>query len=145
MLEVGQFFNKNGALLGVLDIIKLDDKDFIFMSIEKNKKLDYKFYSVIYSKETNNHELTLVSDEDLYKDGLHCDNVNFQVQEDIVEPTRALCKIRYKDNGEYGILSKEENGIYKFKFDKKVRAIARGQSAVFYIDDKILCGGIIKW
>ena len=65
MLEVGQFFNKNGALIGVLDIIKLDDKDFIFMSVEKNKKLDYKFYSVIYSKETNNHELTLVSDEEL--------------------------------------------------------------------------------
>ena len=65
MLQVGQFFNKNGSLLGVLDIIKLDDKEFIFMSVEKNKKLDYRFYSVSYSKETNNHELSLVTDEGL--------------------------------------------------------------------------------
>lgn len=149
-LQKGYFVDKEGTILGWHEGIinyTIGQRRGISIdvgTINKKSKLKFTDRAFVGDIDVEKNLVTLVSDEDLYKDELYCDNVNFQVYEDITEPTRALCKIRYKDNGEYGILSKEGNGIYKFKFDKKVRAIARGQSAVFYIDDKILCGGIIK-
>ena len=149
-LERGHFIDKEGTVLGWHDGIinyTVGQRRGIAIDVgEINKKSNLKFDGRAFVGEINaiDNTVTLVSDEDLFKDELFCSNVNFQLYEDIKEPIKALCKIRYKDEGVYGILSKEEGGIYKFKFDKKVRAIARGQSAVFYIDDKILCGGIIQ-
>jgi tRNA-specific 2-thiouridylase len=149
-LERGHFIDKENTVLGWHDGIinyTVGQRRGIAIDVgEINKKSNLKFEGRAFVGEidANNNTVTLVNDEDLFKDELSCKDVNFQACPDIKEPIKALCKIRYKDEGVYGILSKEENGIYKFKFDKKVRAIARGQSAVFYIDNKILCGGIIQ-
>ena len=65
MLEVGQFFNKNGSIYGVLDIIKLDNNEYVFMSVEKNNKLDYRFYQAKYKEDKLSYNLSLVEDENL--------------------------------------------------------------------------------
>jgi tRNA-specific 2-thiouridylase len=149
-LERGHFVDKEGSVLGWHDGIinyTVGQRRGIAIDVgEINKKSNLKFEGRAFVGEIDaiKNTVTLVNDEDLYKDELVCSNVNFQAYEDITGSIKALCKIRYKDEGVYGILSKEGNDTYKFKFDNKVRAIARGQSAVFYIDDKILCGGIIQ-
>lgn len=55
-------------------------------------------------------------------------------------PARIDVKIRYRTKSEKAILFKDGN----LEFDKPVRAITSGQSAVFYRGQLLLGGGIIK-
>ena len=60
----------------------------------------------------------------------------------VADGTEALVKIRYKDSGAMGTLYNEDGKI-RVEFASHVRAIAPGQSAVFYDGDDVLGGGII--
>jgi tRNA-specific 2-thiouridylase len=60
----------------------------------------------------------------------------------IPDGTEALVKIRYKDTGAMGRLYNDGNAI-RVEFDASVKAIAPGQSAVFFDGDDVLGGGII--
>jgi len=55
-------------------------------------------------------------------------------------PARIDVKIRYRTKSEKAILSDDGN----LEFDKPVRAITSGQSAVFYRGQLLLGGGVIK-
>jgi tRNA-specific 2-thiouridylase len=52
-------------------------------------------------------------------------------------------RIRYKDRGGLAMLHAEEDGKVRVAFDEPRRAVAPGQSAVFYEGDDIVGGGII--
>ena len=54
----------------------------------------------------------------------------------------ALTKIRYKDPGSMSTLSFVDDKI-KVMFHKNVKAVASGQSAVFYEDNDLIGGGFI--
>ena len=62
--------------------------------------------------------------------------LNFQVK----KKAKVDVKIRYRNESEKAILFK--NG--QLKFLKPIRAITPGQSAVFYRDEEMLGGGIIR-
>jgi len=53
-----------------------------------------------------------------------------------------LTKVRYKDPGTMATI-REDNGMLKVLFHNKVRAIAPGQSAVFYEGNDLVGGGFI--
>jgi tRNA-specific 2-thiouridylase len=55
----------------------------------------------------------------------------------------AVTKIRYKDYGTKSRLFKETDGKIRVEFDVEVKAIAPGQSAVFYEGNDVIGGGII--
>jgi tRNA-specific 2-thiouridylase len=55
----------------------------------------------------------------------------------------ALTKVRYKDAGTTSILEQEGNRM-KVIFNDEVKAIAPGQSAVFYEGSDVVGGGWIE-
>lgn len=72
-----------------------------------------------------------------------CD-VNYMAVENISEPVRAMGKLRYSQTEAPCTILPDGKGGIVAEFDQPMRAATPGQSAVFYNDDCILCGGIIK-
>ncbi|MDR0664522.1 MAG: tRNA 2-thiouridine(34) synthase MnmA [Helicobacteraceae bacterium] len=56
---------------------------------------------------------------------------------------RALIKVRYRNNKQPGVVTIDENGGAKAVLDEPEFAIASGQAAVFYEDNKLLGGGYV--
>lgn len=65
MLEIGQFFKKGDVEYGFLDSIQYEGVNYLYFSIEENKKVDYKFYTVKSFSEEKGYDLEPVMDEDL--------------------------------------------------------------------------------
>lgn len=61
----------------------------------------------------------------------------------LTEPTEALTKVRYKDPGNLSTISQYDNRM-KVEFHGEVKAIAPGQSAVFYEENDLIGGGWIE-
>ena len=68
MLEIGQFFKKNGMEYGYLDKINHNGVDYLFFSIEKNGKLEYRFYIDSEQNENGNYNLKPVEDMNLFNE-----------------------------------------------------------------------------
>ena len=58
-------------------------------------------------------------------------------------PRRARVRVRYRHDGVLGELLAGEGGTVEVRFDEPVRAVTRGQVAVFYDRDEVLGGGRI--
>jgi tRNA-specific 2-thiouridylase len=61
----------------------------------------------------------------------------------VVVPRRARVRVRYRHEGVKGELVAGTGATVEVRFDEPVRAITRGQVAVFYEDDRVLGGGRI--
>ena len=101
-------------------------------------------HRVFVSKICPETNKVVISHEDVYSDTLICDNMNMMAISRIEEPVYVFAKVRYAHRGEWGILKALNDGSFECVFDNEVRAITPGQAVVFYKDDYILCGGIIK-
>jgi molecular chaperone DnaK len=62
--------------------------------------------------------------------------------DDLLEPMEVKVKTRYKSIESDAIISKVDNYI-NVKFKTPQKGVTSGQSAVFYIDDIVVGGGII--
>ena len=98
-------------------------------------------YVIGFNKENN--ELIVGIEKDLYKDSFEVINYNLLAIDDILEPIKVNVKVRYKSL-EYPATIIKENEIIKVKLDNPIKGVTSGQSAVFYIDDVVIGGGIIK-
>ena len=74
---------------------------------------------------------------------LYVVDLNFTVDIDRTKPIKVSAKIRYGAKEGAATLYPEENGKVKVEFEEPQRAITRGQSVVFYIDDVLIGGGKI--
>jgi tRNA-specific 2-thiouridylase len=79
----------------------------------------------------------------LYSTGLIARDVNWMKYPAPPGELKVDLRIRYKDRGGLAMLHAEENGKVRVAFDEPRRAVAPGQSAVFYEGDDIVGGGII--
>ena len=70
-------------------------------------------------------------------------NVNLLLFDDIDTPIVVKIKTRYSSNEVEGIIAKLDSNTLKVKFKEPQPRITPGQSAVFYINDIVLGGGII--
>jgi len=80
--------------------------------------------------------------EALYKKEAIAEKINWISSQEPRLPLKCQVKIRYLMPASPAVISKKGN-FYKIRFIKPQRAIAPGQSAVFYKGQEILGGGII--
>lgn len=80
----------------------------------------------------------------LYSDYLECKDISFLIKEsEISFPYECSAKIRYRQKDTPCTLTKDKQG-YKVCFPTPQRAIATGQSVVFYQGNQCIGGGVIE-
>jgi tRNA-specific 2-thiouridylase len=99
----------------------------------------------VYKKDIPNNEIYVcqgVDNELLMNKGLYVENINFINDINYQYPINALVQVRHQHTPVKCIIEKLSDEI-KVTFSKPIRAIAPGQSAVFYDNEICLGGGVI--
>lgn len=97
-------------------------------------------YVVGFNKDNN--ELIVGEEQDLYVSSFKVKDYNLLLVDEIKEPIKVMVKTRYKSIESPATIMIEKDKI-NVVFDTPQKGITKGQSAVFYIDDIVLGGGII--
>ena len=133
----GNFINKEGKILG-------KHKGYPFYTIGQRKGLIIALGKPAYviNIDADTNTIMLGDREDLMQNELWIDNINLMKYDNLFNPKKALCKIRYNSAGEMATVQQFDDKI-KIVFDTLAFAITPGQSAVIYENDDIVAGGII--
>ncbi len=92
--------------------------------------------------DAKNNAVFLCREEELYRDWLLLESINFHLELELWEKPKA--QIRYRNEPVYvKDIQKTQEG-YLITFEKPLRGITPGQVCAFYEDDILLGGGIIK-
>ena len=103
---------------------------------------DSRLFVVGFNKEKN--ELIVGKEKDLLKKEMIVKDYNLLLVDDIEKQVEVKVKTRYSQKESEGILEKIDDNTLKITFKKEEPRITPGQSAVFYIEDKLFGGGIIE-
>lgn len=99
-----------------------------------------------FRKKTN--ELIVSEDYGIRKNKMAVKNLNWiseNARKKTIKNSRLKCKIRYRHKAEFCRIQKTKNkSEMEVAFKSSQRAIAPGQSAVFYLGGEVLGGGIIS-
>jgi len=82
--------------------------------------------------------------EECVRTTLLADDVNWVSVPPISEPLEVTARIRYRVEPAAAIITPLSHGAVRTDFLKPQRAVTPGQSVVWYIDDVVIGGGIIK-
>lgn len=134
----GNFVDQDGYVLG-------QHEGYPFYTIGQRKGLGMAFGEPMYVTDIYPETNTVVlgKEEDLSKIGAYVGQLNLVKYDHIPEGIEAVTKIRYKDPGALSKLHNEGDKI-RVEFGSRVKAVAPGQSAVFYEQDDLLGGGILQ-
>lgn len=94
--------------------------------------------------DSENNTVIVGKNEKVFKQSFHIENPNWIYYNNLSTPIVVNCKIRYNSPEKLATVYPEGNGVFKVVFKDKQRAITPGQSSVFYENDYVLGGGIIK-
>jgi tRNA-specific 2-thiouridylase len=137
-VEGGNFTNSEGKIIG-------KHRGYPFYTIGQRKGLEIAFGEPVFVlaiyPETNT--VVLGREEELQQKGMWVRNINMGKFESVLEPMESLTKIRYKDAGSMANIHQEGDRM-KVIFNNHVKAIAPGQSAVFYDGNDVIGGGWIQ-
>lgn len=100
----------------------------------------------VVGKDSKKNELYVGKGENnpaLYKQKIRSQDINWISDIEPNIPLKCEVSIRYRQKPARAIVRKE-NGEYGIEFGNPIRAISPGQSAVLFLDDECLGGGIIK-
>ena len=136
-IKNGKTLNEEGEKIG-------DNDGYINYTIGQRKGIGLTNPNPLYVKEINSKKNTIIVGEkkSLLKDICKVKHLNWLIEEPNF-PYNILCQIRYNGRKTEGIITQEGNDfIVNFK-DPQL-AITPGQSIVFYSDDILAGGGIIR-
>jgi len=134
----GNFVSPDGIILG-------EHQGLIHYTVGQRKGLGIALGqpAFVASKNVAENTVTLTTDAELYATELTARSVNFLCSEP-TDSRRITAKIRYRHTPACATLTKISRDRVKVVFDDPQRAIAPGQSVVFYDGDVVLGGGIIE-
>ncbi len=138
-IKEGEIISKNGNVLG-------NHKGYPFYTIGQRKKLGIAVGKPIYvyDIEPKANRIFVGDEEDLFSRGLIADNINLIALEKIEKSINVVVKIRYKDIGAKAVLHPSNDNRIKIIFDEPKKSVTPGQSAVFYQEDIVIGGGVIR-
>lgn len=137
----GNFLDRKGNILG-------KHKGLWNYTIGQRKGLGISFNKpmYVYDIDAENNNIILSEEEDIFSNTLIASNLNWISEKPPEFPIRVETKIRNQSPLASSIIEKidQENDKIKVIFDSPQRAITKGQSAVFYLGDIVIGGGIIE-
>lgn len=92
---------------------------------------------------TETNEVVVGENEELFKNRLCAENLNFMSVPGIDAETRVTAKIRYNHKGAPAVIRMMETDRIECIFDEPQRAATPGQAVVFYDGENVLGGGTI--
>lgn len=115
-----------------------------FFTIGQRKGLGATFGQPMYVTEIRPETNTVVlgEEKDLRRNGMVVSKLNLMKYDQITDGLEAITKIRYNNPGASSKLFNDAENI-RVEFDAEVKAIAPGQSGVFYEGEDVIGGGII--
>lgn len=93
--------------------------------------------------DADNNVVFVDEEQSLYNSDFAVKEINLMLTDKIENPIKTKVKIRYNDAGHDATIEQTGDDRIDVKFDSPQKAITPGQSAVFYIGDDVLGGGII--
>ena len=137
LIKEGYFVDENGNELG-------KHKGIVYYTVGQRKGLGIALGKRVFVSKINAIDNTVtLSDEDaLYKNKIRIREENFIPFDALEKPLEVSVKVRYGQSETKGLLFYKNNDLF-VEFEKQVRAPNKGQSAVFYLDDIVVGGGII--
>ena len=135
----GKFVDRDGNVLG-------DHPGMLHYTIGQRKGLGIALGRPMYvcDKNAQTGDVVLCDDEQLYSRTLTAKSVNFIPFDTLSAPMRVEAKIRYAHKAAPATVYPTGESTVRVEFDEPQRAIARGQSVVFYDGDLLVGGGIIE-
>ena len=137
-VKKGDFIDENGEIVG-------KHEGYPFYTIGQRKGLGLALGYPVYVTEINKtkNEVTVGTFNELQRDGMYVDKLNFMKFDSINGRMDSITKIRYNDIGSRAVLEQIDNSIKVF-FGNGVNAITPGQAAVFYDGKDVIGGGWIR-
>lgn len=134
--QPGNIVNKNGKILG-------KHNGLINYTIGQRKGLGISNATPLYVIELDkrNNQVVVGEEKDIYSSELIATDINYTLDIDIKEKLEIEAKIRYNANSSKAVLYPLDENKARIQFEDPQRAITKGQSVVFYIDDIVLRRG----
>ena len=138
-VKQGNFVDKDGNILG-------KHKGIVYYTIGQRKGLGLAMGRPVFVTDINplTNEVVVGAEEDIFKTDLICKDINFIAFDNLDKSLELKAKIRYSAKPATSTITPLENGKVRVSFKEKQRAITKGQSVVFYLDDLVVGGGIIE-
>lgn len=138
LVKGGNFTDTSGKVLGQHD-------GYPFYTIGQRKGLGLAFGVPMYVTEIRPETNTVVLGQvdELIRNQMNVYKINSMKYPNIPMDLEAVTQIRYNDPGVLSVLKPEGLDVH-VDFLANVKGVAPGQSAVFYEDDDVVGGGIIK-
>ena len=134
----GNFIDENGNVIG-----KHDGYPFYTIGQRKGLGIALGYPAYVTNIDMNKNEVTVGSFDELKRDGMYVNKLNFMKYKNISGKFNADTKIRYNDKGNPSIIEQVDDTI-KVYFGNGVSAITPGQAAVFYEGNDVIGGGWIR-
>ncbi len=110
----------------------------------KGLGISYKEPLFVIGFNIRKNEVIVGTKEEAYKDCAIINNINILIKDIDIENLHVKVKTRYSTKESEAILQELDDNMIKINFIEPEKALTPGQSAVFYIDDVVIGGGIIK-
>lgn len=138
-MKPGNFIDQSGNILG-------QHKGFHRYTIGQRKGLGIATGKPIFVTriDAEKNEIVLGDEEDILSKSLVAINLNFIPIDKLTEKIEVTTKIRYGSKEVAAEIFPQENDEVKVVFKSPQKAVTAGQSVVFYQNDLVLGGGIIK-
>lgn len=137
-VKPGNFVDSSGNILG-------QHKGIVYYTIGQRRGLGISLGRKVFVKAINpeRNEVVLGDEEELYKKKLYASEVNYIPFESLSEEMEVTAKIRYGMKEAKARISAYKDGVL-VEFKEPQRAITKSQAVVFYDNDIVIGGGIIK-
>lgn len=137
----GNFVSADGKVLGI-------HKGITHYTVGQRKGLGIAFGTPanVLGIRPETNEVVLGFGDEIMRDTMICNDMNYVAVEEIPigESVHLNCRVRYHHKGELCTATRVDAETVKVVFDRPVRAITPGQTAVFYDGDRLYMGGTIQ-
>lgn len=135
----GNFVDKSGKILG-------RHKGIIYYTIGQRKGLGISFgkHKYVIQKNKNDNTIVLGDEQELFKNKLIATDINLISIDKLSTKMNVTAKIRYNQKETPAIIKPINENEIEVEFKNPQRAITPGQAIVFYNNEKVVGGGIIK-